>query len=159
MAIRDLIPWRKQRHVGTELTPYDEVREMFREMFEDFFRPWALTSRLGRRFALSPAVDISETDKEYRVSVELPGIEKDDIQVSIDQGRLTISGEKKEEQKEEKENFLRVERSYGTFTRTIPLPATVNEEAAEASFKDGVLTIRLPKTAEGRGKRIEIKGG
>jgi len=160
MPIRDLIPWRKQRQAERTagLPTREEFGDLFREMFEDFFRPWALTPRFGRLFAVRPAVDVSETDTDYHVSVELPGMSKDEVQVTIDQGRLTISGEKKEEHKEERANLLRVERSYGSFTRTIPLPSSVNEEAVEAEFKDGLLTIKLPKTEEARGKKVEIKG-
>ena len=158
MAIRDLIPWRKHRRGEEALATREDARDVFQEMMEDFFRPGGLTSWARREPALSPAFDVSETDDEYRVSMELPGLAKDDIEVSIENGRLTISGEKKEEQKEEKENFLRVERSYGSFTRSVPLPGTVNEEGIEASFKDGVLSVRLPKTEEARGKKVEIKG-
>ncbi len=157
MTIRGLVPlWRRRRGVERFGFPaHEEVRDLFREMFEDFFGrqglvPWP-------RLPHKPAVDVSETDEEYRVSVELPGLGKDDIEVSIERGYLTISGERKEEEREEKENFLRLERFYGSFTRTIPLPASVDEKAVEASFKDGLLSLRLPKTEEARGRRIEIK--
>jgi len=163
MAKKNLIPWRKGR--GGEgragLPAREEPRELFREMFEDFFRPWALAPwrLLGRELELSPAVDVTETDAEYKVSAELPGLTRDDIEVTLQEGRLTISGQKKEETREEKQSYLRVERSYGSFSRTIPLPSSVQEDAVEATFRDGVLSILLPKTAQARGKKVQIKGG
>jgi HSP20 family protein len=109
------------------------------------------------RFA--PAVNVSENDEAYKVSVELAGLSKDDVDVSVQEGRLTITGEKKEETKDEDENYIRTERSYGSFSRSIPLPSHVDEDAVSAKFKDGVLTVELPKTGEARGRRIEITGG
>jgi HSP20 family protein len=129
-------------------------------MMDDFFRPWAPLSRMeSRLMGFAPAVDVTETDKEYKVTVEAPGIAKDELEVTINDGYLTIRGEKKEEQKEEKENYVRVERRYGSFHRDIPLPGGVKEDEVEATYKDGVLSIRLPKSPEAAGKRVEIKGG
>lgn len=161
MTIRDLIPWRKrrgQREDDEERLPAEhEVRDLFRDAVEDFFSAWSDSPRLSDR-PVAPAIDVSETPDEYRVSVELPGMSRDDIEVTVDQGRLRIRGEKKEEQREEDEDYLRVERSYGTFSRTIPLPSTVEEEDIAASFQDGVLKVDLPKSEQERGRRIEIKG-
>jgi HSP20 family protein len=119
--------------------------------------PWSLLTEESAAFA--PAANVSETEDEYRVSVELAGMGKDDVGVSIQEGRLTISGEKRKEEQEEKENYLRYERSYGSFTRTIPLPTSVDEGRISAKFKDGVLTVRLPKRPEARGKKVEITEG
>ena len=164
MALRDLIPRRKTRSEREEaLVPaHEEAKDLFRETFEDFFRPWfRLPWRrpFGEAGAFAPAVNVSETDKDYRISVDLPGMDKEDVEVTVSEGRVTIGGEKKEEEKEEKENYLRLERSYGSFTRTIPLPSSVKEDAIEASFKMGVLEILLPKTEEARGKKVQIKSG
>ena len=160
MALRDLVPWHKVRREqeGPQALASRGPWEMG-DWFNDFFRtwtaaPWTLLRGEGPGFA--PAVNVAETDQEYRVSVELPGLSKDAIQVSVHEGQLIISGEKRQEEKEEKEHYLRVERSYGSFRRTIPLPASVDEEGVAASFKKGVLTVQLPKTAEARGKKIEI---
>jgi HSP20 family protein len=163
MAIRDLIPWRKRHgeEGRAEVAPYEEPWDAFRDMMEEFFRPWAETSRMlqrGRMFP-GPAVDVTESAEDYTVTVELPGMTRDDIEVTVEDGRLNIRGEKKSEKKEEEKNYLRVERSYGSFSRSIPLPTTVQEEAVEATFKDGVLRVKLPKTEEARGRKIEIKGG
>jgi len=164
MAVKDLIPWRKKRREEEEslLPAARDVRDMFQDFFEDMFRPWALMRM--RPFAEFPArfypdIDVSETNKEYRVTAELPGLTKDDIDVSLQEGVLTIRGEKKEEDKEERGGHVRVERSYGSFARRIPLPSEVNECGIEADFKNGVLSVHLPKTEEAHGTRIEIKGG
>ena len=163
MTLRDLIPRQKVGREQRGLLPSEhEVRDFVREMFEDFFRPYAIAprwamSREMRRFA--PALDVTETESEYHVSVELPGMTKNDIQVTVDQGRLIISGEKKSETEEKRKNYVRMERSYGSFTRTVPLPSEIKEAEVEATFREGVLTIRLPKSEEARGKKVQIKTG
>jgi HSP20 family protein len=163
MAIRDLIPWRKrEREEERGLAPAErEIFDPFREAFEEAFRslflaPWRAGERPALRF--SPSVDISESDEAYHISVELPGLSRDDVEVSLDEGVLTVRGEKKEEEREEEENYLRVERSYGSFVRRIPLPQQVDEDATSATFKEGLLQIELPKTEEARGRQIEITG-
>lgn len=162
MALRDLVPWRKMEQEQEPLLPQRrEIKDLFREAFEDFYRPWSLApwGETARRLSgFAPVVDVSETESEYRVSVELPGLSKDDVELTIDQGRLNIRGEKKSEEREEKENHLRVERSYGSFSRSVPLPQTVDQDAAQATFKEGVLTVSLPKTEKSRGKKVDIKG-
>lgn len=160
MTIRDLIPWsrrRGRRERGERLPARSTGQDMFRDMFEDFLGDWGeFPARTEAR--LSPAIDVSETEEEYRVSVEVPGISREDIELTVEQGRLHIRGEKKEETREEEEDHLRVERSYGSFSRTIPLPSTVDEEKIEAAYQDGVLDIHLPKTGEAAGRKVEIKG-
>ncbi len=160
MPMRDLIPWRKRRGrpESIDRPARDDVQEFFREALEDFFSTGAeLAPLLRRGLDLGPAVDVSETDKEYKAEVEMPGVKKEDLNVTIDDGRLHIEGRREEEDREEGKNYLRVERSSGSFSRTLELPPTVDEERAEADFKDGVLTVRLPKTAESRGKKVEVK--
>ena len=93
-------------------------------------------------------MNVSETDKEIRITAELPGVDQNDVDVSLDDDVLTIRGEKKFEQKEEKENFHFVERSYSTFQRSVRLPFPVDPEQVNASFENGVLTVSLPKTAQ-----------
>lgn len=94
---------------------------------------------------LKPSLDIKETKKEYQISVEVPGVEENDIKLELADGALTIKGEKKHEKKHEDENYYCVERSYGSFSRTLTLPSDVNEEEIEAKFKSGVLTITVPR--------------
>ena len=170
MVITDLIPWKKR---GAK---FSVVRQDFsdfalslqnerKRMFEDFFRdPFGLTryEDVGPAWGgFNPQVDISETDKEYIVAAELPGLEENDVQVSLSHHTLTISGDKKAEKRDKGKNYYRVERSYGTFSRSISLPDEVDEDKIEAAFKNGVLTINLPKTSEvvSQQKRITIKKG
>jgi HSP20 family protein len=106
-----------------------------------------------------PRVDVSETDKVIKVTVELPGMNEDDIDLTLSRESLTIRGEKKEESEENDRDFYRMERCYGSFSRVIPLSAEVDEGKAQADFNKGVLKITLPKTAEAQRsrKKIEIK--
>ena len=106
----------------------------------------------------SPRMDVSETDKEIVVSAELPGLADEDIDVSLSLGMLTISGEKKQEKEKKGRNYYHVERSYGSFQRSIPLPAEVDTNQVDAVFKKGVLTVTLPKTGAAQaGKKIAVK--
>jgi HSP20 family protein len=108
--------------------------------------------------AFSPRVDVVETEKEIKVSVELPGMEEKDIDVALARHSLTISGEKRHAREEKGDNYLRSERSYGTFKRSIPLSSDVDAGKTDATFRNGVLTVTLPRKvkAETR-KRITIK--
>ncbi len=99
----------------------------------------------------TPAVDITEQDNQYVVKVELPGVSKDDVKITIESSILTIRGEKKQE------NYQRIGRSYGSFQRLFTLPGTVKSDAIDAIFKDGVLTVTLPKAEEAKPKHIEVK--
>src|SRR4029450_13828809 len=115
----------------------------------------------GRSFALTPHVDVRETDKEIVVEAELPGIDDKDISLSPQDGVLTIRGEKKHEHDEENENYRMTERRYGSFQRSLRLPDTVDEAKVEANFDKGVLKVMLPKRPEAIGKQrtIPIKKG
>ena len=108
-------------------------------------------------FPETPAVDIAEQENEYEVKVELPGVSKEDVKISLESNILTIKGEKKEEKEEKKTNLHRVERSYGMFQRSFTLPTTVKSDKIDATFSDGVLTITLPKVEEAKPKQIEVK--
>jgi HSP20 family protein len=101
-------------------------------------------------------MDLSETDEEYRLKMDLPGVSKDDIDVSVENHRLRIRGTREEETKEEEENFLRVERSRGSFYRSVPFPDPANLEGAEAEYDSGTLTVRVPKQEEQESKKISI---
>jgi HSP20 family protein len=102
-------------------------------------------------------VDISENDKEYFINVELPGVNKEDVRVTVENGLLTITGERKEEKEEKGKKFHRVERMYGTFLRTFTLPDGAAGDKISAEFKDGILKVRLPKSEEAKPKSIEVK--
>ncbi len=154
-------PWLPTPWGGRELDPFRGFRTQLDSLFEDWF---------GRSMGgtLAPRVDVSETAKEVTLKVELPGVEEKDIDVSLSGNQLTIKGEKKSEQKDEDKKegedgrvFHRVERSFGAFQRTMTVPFDVELDKVAADFKDGVLTITLPKP-EGAGEqpqahRIEVK--
>ena len=151
-----IAPW----HPLSEMAHWE--REMER-MFDDFFgkrlRPlwgerWWPTRTLD---VSAPAVDLYEENDEIVAKVELPGLEKDDIEVNISNHLLTIKGEKKKEEEIKDADYYRSERSYGSFSRTVDLPKEVQVEKAQASFKNGVLEIRLPKTEEAKKKEIKVK--
>jgi HSP20 family protein len=105
----------------------------------------------------TPAVDIAEQENEYIVKMELAGVAKDDVKINLESNILTIKGEKKQEKEEKNKNFHRVERTYGSFQRSFTLPTTVKSEKIDAEFKDGVLSITLPKLEESKPKQIEVK--
>jgi HSP20 family protein len=146
------------------LSPFGDLERRFERMeriFEDFFgrpfgfhmpslRPWAAAEEV------SPSVDIFEEGNDVVVKAELPGMKKEDLEVNFAHGNLIISGEKKQEEKVEKKDYYRMERSYGAFTRSFRLPAAVQGDKAKATFKDGVLHIRVPKTEEARKKEKKI---
>lgn len=110
-----------------------------------FFAEWA------------PAVDIQETDKEYLVKADLPDVKKDDVKVELQDGVLTVEGERRQEQEEKGKKFHKIERSYGKFVRRFALPTEVDDAKVQAEFKDGVLNVHLPKTATAKPKAIEVK--
>jgi len=104
----------------------------------------------------APSVDIYETENELVLKADLPDINEKDIDVRIENNMLTIRGERKFEQKVKEENYLRIERSYGSFSRSFSLPATVNAEAIKAEYKNGVLTVAVPKRAEAKPKQVKV---
>lgn len=146
---------------------YSLQREMNR-VFDDFFRAfdmplltnfdWPQLSTMDTG-AISPKVDVSETDKQIRIHAELPGMTEKDVEVSLSRDAVTISGEKKQESEENVKGWYRMERTYGSFHRTIPLPCDVDQDKVEATFKNGVLNINLPKTAQAQAtsKSITVK--
>jgi len=142
-----LIRWSPFRELASF---QDEMNKLFNEFFSRRSR--------GEEISLwAPALDISETDDEIRIKAELPGVKKEDVSISISNNILVIRGEKKREVEEEKENFHRVERIYGSFHRSLELPSVVQTENVEASFEGGVLNIVLPKSEEVKPKEIDIK--
>ncbi len=106
---------------------------------------------------LTPAVDIAEQEHAYVVKAELPGVSKDDVKITVESNILTIHGEKKQEETVKGDNYQRVERSYGSFQRSFKLPETVKTDMIDAIYKDGILTVTLPKAEEAKPKQIEVK--
>jgi len=143
--MRALAPWR-----GMET-----LRQEMERVFDRFFEPrWDEFEAVG---AWAPKLDFSETKDAFVVKAEVPGVEQKDISVSIQDQMLTIKGEKHKEKEEKDEKYHRVERSWGAFARTIALPAGVDTEKVNATFKDGVLTVKLPKTPAAKGTTIPVK--
>ena len=133
----------------------DAMRPMsIADMMEDF---WKNSFDLGPFKEMGfPVADISETEDAVEVKAELPGMDPKDIDVSLENGVLTIKGEKKFEDEQKKEDYHRIERSYGSFARSFRLPHEVDEAKVEATYKDGVLRLNLPKAESARPRRIEI---
>jgi HSP20 family protein len=136
-------------------------RDMDR-MMNDFvgrrMRPWWPERWLrGDSEITTPALDVYEEKDEIVVKAELPGMDKNDIEVNISDSELTLKGEKKKEDKIEEDDYYRCERSYGAFIRSVELPTGVQADKVKASFKNGILEIRMPKTEEAKTKEIKIK--
>jgi len=144
---------RRRGDVFGELTRMQEEMNRF---FDDFFGEQRRGLAEG---AWLPAVDVSETDSELVVRAELPGMSHEDIEINVQDNILTLKGEKKQEKKEEKENFHRLERSYGSFSRSFSLPTGVKPDDIKATFKDGVLQVTMPKAEEAKAKKIAITAG
>ncbi len=142
----------------TRYRPLPMMRSLQKEIDRLFgeFLPEVTDSEAGLA-VWSPALDMKETESEYIISMEVPGIEKDQITINLEENRLSVSGERKLETEEEKDNLLVVERSYGRFFRNVLLPKAADDKEVEAELKDGVLTIRVQKAEEAKPRRIEIK--
>lgn len=129
----------------------------FDSLFSRFFDGWDPGPVFHEETAWAPAVNVEETEKEIIVTADLPGIDPKDVDITIEHNVLTVKGECKVEEEEKKKNYHRVERSYGSFQRSLLLPDTVESEKITATSKNGVITITLPKTRESLRKRIEVK--
>ncbi len=151
----ELIPWRRR---GTSDLPvtFGRLRRDFDDLIERFFEPEGFFGEpwSGKKFM--PAVDISEDENEIVVKAEIPGIDQKDLEIDLTGDVLTIKGEKKEEKREETKNVHRLERSYGYFTRSFGLPCEVESEKVEAKYKDGVLSLKLPKADACKRKSTKI---
>jgi HSP20 family protein len=143
------------------ITPYRPVTDLFGSMLEDAFRtPAGWGGRLGGLLR-APEADVMETETEMRVTVELPGMRSEDIDVDMENNVLTISGEKHEEREEqgEKNTWHLSERHYGKFSRSFVLPRDLDPEKIQARFEDGVLQVSIPKSEKARRRKVEIQSG
>jgi HSP20 family protein len=140
--------------------PFRELEEVSDRLNRMFARPAARTSN-GKETMIvadwTPSVDISETESEYQIKAEIPDVKKEDVKVTVEDGVLTIQGERKQEKEEKGKKFHRIERAYGSFVRTFSLPDVIEEEKVKAEFKDGVLNLHLPKSEKAKPKAIEVK--
>lgn len=165
---RNLIPWRHPRAESglarrEELDPLPELHRRMNDLFGDFFGDFergALGPVLGRGWthglADLPRVNVEETEREVVVTADLPGLEEKDVQVTMDDDVLILRGERKEEREEKRKDYHLMERSFGSFHRTLPLPAGVDREKIKAALKKGVLTVTLPKRPEAHADRKTI---
>ncbi len=146
---RELVKWEPFREVG-------RLRREMDRLWEDFFGPGPRMPRLWTE-EWTPAVDVAETPEQVTVKAEMPGIDPKEIDISLVGDLLTVKGEKKSEREEKKENYQLVERSYGSFSRALRLPAAVDADKIEAKYDKGVLTITCPKKEPVKPKAITIK--
>jgi HSP20 family protein len=144
MALKSLLPWRRGE-LARGRDPFVDLQREMNNLIERFFSDSQTGAWPAGAFA--PEVDISENDKEVRISAELPGVDEKDLEVSVTEDSISIRGEKKEEKEEKNGERRYVERSYGSFQRRLPLPSEVDASKAKATFKKGVLTITVPKSA------------
>jgi HSP20 family protein len=151
----ELTTWKPFR----ELAPFKDFERMRREMDRllDSFFDGGLRGRTEMIGEWLPSLDVSETKNELVVKAEVPGMDPKDIDISLSDGTLTIKGEKKQEKEEKEADYHLVERSYGSFTRSVQLPKEVQSEKINASYKNGILKITLPKSEEAKKKEVKIK--
>ena len=166
MSVRDLIPWGRSNNRAPapyrddDRSPFLSLHREMNRVFDDFFRDFDMRLPMmgsGAGFAAGwPQIDLAETDKEVTITAELPGMEEKDVELLVEDGMLTLKGEKRSET-EDKDRQVS-ERYYGRFERHVPLGAEIQADRAEARFKNGVLTVTLPKNPEAqpRAKRIAI---
>jgi HSP20 family protein len=168
MSVRDLIPWSRGNdqaptiYRGAEMDPFLSLHRDVNRLFDEVFRGFDAPSLFGRMQTGNgawPNVEVSETDKDIRVTAEVPGLEEKDIEVLLDDGVLTLRGEKKSETEDTGRQFS--ERYYGRFERRLALGREVEEDKLAATFKNGVLRVTLPKTAKAQAnaKPIAINSG
>jgi len=148
---------RRDEYENPVLALQNEMNRVFDHFFTDPFGLAPFEDLYLREF--SPRIDVSETDTEIKVVAELPGLDEKDIQLTLEQDSLIISGEKKAENEEKGKNYQRIERSFGSFTRQVPLPGEVEADKVAAEFKKGILTVTLPKPASAvkQSRKIDIK--
>lgn len=138
-------PFRELEDIQARLNRMFSDMPMRRFDEETFFGEWA------------PAVDIQESEKEYLIKADLPDVKKEDVKVEMQDGVLTLEGERKQEKEEKGKRFHKIEREYGKFVRRFVLPTEVDAGKVQADFKDGVLNVHLPKTAQAKPKLVEVK--
>ena len=156
MNLRSLMPIGRDRNVARSDNPFMSLQREIDQLFDDFTRGFP-TFSTGSNAKLLPSVDVNETDKQIEITAELPGLEEKDVQINVADNLLTIRGEKKAEKEEKDKNYRLVERSYGSFERTLELPDGVDPDAIKASIAKGVLTVTVPKPAPAQSKKIEVK--
>jgi HSP20 family protein len=166
--VKNLIPWKKRNHEVEVLSPNDDptynltrgMAEIVNQLFRPFDDSWSrslLRTRSG--IAAMPKIDVEETDNEVNVTADLPGLDEKDVQIDLDDQFLTLRGERKEEREKKGKNYHHIERSYGAFHRSIALPDGVDRDQVKATFKKGVLKVKIGKLPghERSVKRIPVE--
>jgi HSP20 family protein len=157
-------PTRKTKNMTTTTTKWDPVRDLrdVAKQFNTLFNTRYPTTASGcdtgacERSDYSPAVDVTEDDARYRIELDLPGVERDDVKVTVENDVLTIRGERKAEREEDDGKVHRIERRFGSFVRTFRVPEDADGELVGASFKNGVLSVSLPKAEKAKPREIEV---
>jgi HSP20 family protein len=149
--VRDLTPWSSDF-----ASDFSQLHREMNRMLDTFLRGGVVDDGSFGNF-WSPAVDIREDKDAYFVEVELPGLTKDEVKITMENNILTIQGEKKQEKEEKRRDYHRSERVYGSFQRSFTLPSSVKNDKIEAQYKNGILTVTLPKVEEAKPKAIEVK--
>jgi HSP20 family protein len=166
--VKNLIPWKKKSHEVEVLSPNDDptfnltrgMADMVNQLFRPFNDQWSRSLfRNLSGFTTTPNIDVEETDKEVRVTADLPGLEEKDVQIDLDEHFLTLRGERKDEREKKGKNFHHIERSYGAFHRSIALPDGIDRDNVNATFKKGVLKVTIGKLPghERSVRRIPVK--
>ena len=157
MNLKSLIPVGRQRGLARADNPFVSLQNEIDRLFDDFTRGFpSLGSSMTTNVAL-PTMDVAETDKEIEITAELPGLEEKDVQINVADNILTIRGEKKAEKEQKDKNYRLVERSYGSFERSLELPEGINADAIKASIDKGVLKVVVPKPVPAQVKKVEVK--
>lgn len=162
MSLSELMTWNRSKNLPIHKDKFSlsvaSFQEEINKLFENFFGN-GFSANITSSYQNAPAIDILEAEKEFKVKAELAGINPDDVEVSVTDSYLTVKAEKTKECEEKDENFLRREISYGSFKRVIALPEDADSDKADATFKNGVLTITIPKKAEAaqKSKKLEVK--
>jgi HSP20 family protein len=165
MPVKNLLPSIRRKSdilVRQEEHPFYTIQQEMNRIFDSFFRDFDILPFGAARDKLSgfyPSLDVKENEKEIYIKAELPGIDENDVEVLLADNSVTIKGEKKEEKEDKGKDYYHMERSYGTFNRVVLLPQGIDTNKAEAHYKNGVLTIKLPKTEEAKAKvkKVSIK--
>ncbi len=162
MTVGDIVPrsfgkWLPKNR--DDRNPFLGLRNEVDRLIEDFFKDFAMKPFEPAAAGFTPRIDVSEDAAAVKVAAELPGVEEKDIDLSISGDSLVIKGEKKEQKEEKGKGYYRTERSYGAFSRTIPIPSDIEQKKITAVFKNGVLTVTLPKCqqAAAGAKKVPIK--
>ncbi|HTY59612.1 MAG TPA: Hsp20/alpha crystallin family protein [Bacteroidota bacterium] len=152
-----LVRWNPARDLSAFPSDVLSMRKEFNRLFDNFFHGDLADTTSAFTSAWVPAVDIAERENDFLVKMELPGVAKEDVKITMQEGILTVKGEKKQEKESKGSDYHRVERAYGSFQRSFSLPMAVRSGEIDASFSGGVLSITLPKAEEARPKQIDVK--